>query len=86
MLAGLACLLVGWLFGGALGGWGTWLTIAGIALTLAAFVASVVMGAGSRSTLGGRHVEKRWRGQVIEYSEPSALERVRGWFRRKARR
>jgi hypothetical protein len=85
MLAGLACLLVAWLFHDALGGWATWVTLAGIVLTLTAFVASVVMGAGARSTIGGKRVEKRWRGQVIEYSEPSAFERVRGWFRRKAR-
>ena len=50
------------------------------------FLASDAMqGRGSSSTLGGR-VQRRWRGQVIEYSEPSRLDRVRAWFRGKGRR
>jgi hypothetical protein len=42
-------------------------------------------GSGSRTTVGGR-VERRWRGQVIEYGEPSPMDRVRDWFRRRGRR
>jgi hypothetical protein len=85
MLAGLGLLLVGWLFGDALGAWARWVTVLGIALTLGAFVLSIVNGGGSRSTIGNR-VQKRWRGQVIEYGEPSRVDRVRGWFRRRGRR
>lgn len=85
MLAGLALLLIGWLFGDALGSWARWVTLLGLALTLGAFVLSIVNGGGSRATIGTR-VQKRWRGQVIEYGEPSRVDRVRGWFRRKGRR
>jgi hypothetical protein len=85
MLAGLGCLLISFLFDDALGQWARWLTIAGIAMTLGAFVLSVMHGSGSRTTVGGR-VERRWRGQVIEYGEPSPMDRVRDWFRRRGRR
>jgi hypothetical protein len=86
MIAGLALLLVSWFFRGPLGDLALWMTIAGMVLTGAAFVMSIVMGAGSRSTIGGRRVERRWRGQMIDYAEPSAFERVRAWLRRRVRR
>jgi hypothetical protein len=84
MLAGLACLLVSFLFDDPLGRWAGWLTIAGIVMTAGAFILSIMRGGGSRSTIGGR-VQKRWRGQVIEYGEPTTMERVKGWFRRRGR-
>lgn len=84
MLAGLALMLIGWLFNDALGGWSTWVTLGGLLLTLLAFVLSVMAG-GARTTVGARHVQKRWRGQIIEYSETSRLDRIRDWFRRRGR-
>jgi len=84
MLAGLALMLIGWLFDDALGSWGTWVTLAGLALTILAFVLSLMTG-GARTTVGARHVQKRWRGQIIEYSEPSRMDRIKEWFRRRGR-
>lgn len=87
MIAGLALLLISWLFGGALpDGWAWWMGIAGMLLTGAAFVISFATRGGAGSTIGGRHVQKRWRGQVIEYSEPSPMDRFREWMRRRRRR
>jgi hypothetical protein len=84
MLAGLALMIIGWLFNDALGGWSTWVTLGGLLLTLVAFVLSLMTG-GARTTVGPRQVQKRWRGQIIEYSEPSRMDRIRGWFRRRGR-
>lgn len=84
MLAGVALMLIGWLFDDALGSWSTWVTLGGLALTVIAFVLSVVTG-GTRTTVGARHVQKRWRGQIIEYSEPSRMDRIKEWFRRRGR-
>lgn len=85
MLAGLGFLLLSFFPIGPLEPYAGWLTIIGLLLTGGAFVLSVIGGRGSRSTLGGR-VQKRWRGQVIEYGEPGTMDRVRGWFRRRGRR
>lgn len=85
MLAGLALMLIGWLFDDALGSWATWVTLGGLGLTVIAFVLSVMSGGGTRTTVGARHVQKRWRGQIIEYSEPSRMDRIREWFRRRGR-
>jgi hypothetical protein len=84
MLAGLALMLIGWLFNDALGTWSTWVTVGGLLLTIGAFALSVITG-GARTTVGARHVQKRWRGQIIEYSEPSRMDRIRDWFRRRGR-
>ena len=84
MLAGLALMLIGWLFDDALGSWSTWVTLGGLVLTVIAFVLSVMSG-GTRTTVGARHVQKRWRGQIIEYSEASRMDRIREWFRRRGR-
>ncbi|MEX2225214.1 MAG: hypothetical protein WEB52_02045 [Dehalococcoidia bacterium] len=84
MLAGLALMLIGWLFDDALGAWSTWVTLGGLALTILAFVLSLMTG-GARTTVGARHVQKSWRGQVIEYSEPSRMDRIKEWFRRRGR-
>ena len=84
MLAGLALMLIGWLFDDALGSWSRWFMYGGLLLTIAAFAPSVISG-GTRTTVGARHVQKRWRGQIIEYSEPSRMDRIREWFRRRGR-
>jgi len=85
MLAGLALMLIGWLFNDALGSWAWPVSLAGLLLTGIAFVLSVLGGGGARTTIGARHVQKRWRGQVIEYNEPSRLDRIRDWLRRRGR-
>jgi hypothetical protein len=48
-----------------------------------AFVLSVINGGQMRMGGNRGRVQKRWRGEVIEYGEPSTMDRVRGWFRRK---
>jgi hypothetical protein len=84
MIAGLALMLIGWLFDDALGTWAPYVTFGGLGLALLAFVLSRFSGS-SKTTVGARHVQKRWRGQVIEYTEPSRLDRIRDWFRRRGR-
>jgi hypothetical protein len=90
MLAGIACFLIAFFFRDALGGAASWISIAGLVMTIGAFVLSIFSrGSGARTPLfpaGTGTVQKRWRGQVIEYGEPSTVDRVRGWFRRKDRR
>ncbi|HZP56381.1 MAG TPA: hypothetical protein VFC53_02360 [Dehalococcoidia bacterium] len=86
MLAGLALMLASYFFRGPLGAATMWVLVAGLLLSGIAFVLSLTRGYGGSSTLGG-HVEKRWRGQIIEYSStPSAADRIRGWFRNRRRR
>jgi hypothetical protein len=84
MLAGLALMLIAWLFDDALGTWQRWVMYGGLALTILAFALSLITG-GARTTVGARHVQKRWRGQIIEYSEPSRMDRIKEWFRRRGR-
>jgi hypothetical protein len=85
MLTGLALMLISYFFRGPLGSLAGWMTIAGLLMTVAAFVLSV-MGGGARSTIGTSRVQQRWRGQTIEYgSQPSAFDRVKAWFRRRGR-
>lgn len=90
MLAGLALFLIAFFFSDPLGGLARWITIAGLLLTGTAFVLSIVnRGAGARTPLvrtGSGRVQKSWRGQVIEYGEPSTMDRLRDWFRRRWRR
>jgi hypothetical protein len=86
MIAGLALLLAAWLVPDLFGGYAAWATVAGFLLTGAAFVFSIVGGSRQRTVTGARHYEKRWRGQVIEYSEPSAPSRLREWLRGRRRR
>lgn len=86
MLTGLALSIIAFFFRGPLGSAAGWMTIAGLLLMAAAFVLSI-MGGGTRSTLGTNRVQRRWRGQVIEYgSQPSAFDRMKAWFRRKTGR
>ncbi len=83
MLTGLALMLISYFFRGPLGSLAGWMTIAGLLMTAAAFVLSI-MGGGSRSTIGTSRVQRRWRGQIIEYgSTPSTLDRVKAWFARR---
>jgi hypothetical protein len=87
MLAGLACLAIAYFFRGPLGGAATWVMLLGLILTIGAFALSVIRGTGAGAPVSGR-VQKRWRGQIIEYSDPtpSAMDRVRAWWRRRGRR
>lgn len=80
MLAGMVLLLVGTFARGPLGGAATWVVVLGIVLTVGAFMFSLING-DSRRTIAGRGPEKRWRGQVMDYSTPSATSRLRDWFR-----
>jgi hypothetical protein len=87
MVTGVVLLLLGTLVPGLLGGFAHWAVWLGIVLTVGAFVLSIVNG-DSRRTLagGGGRSEKRWRGQVIDYSEPSATSKLREWLRGRRRR
>lgn len=84
MLTGLALIFISWVFRSPLGSFASPLMIVGIVLVVGAFVLSVVNGDSRRTIAGGRQ-EKRWRGQVIDYSEPSTASRIRDWFRRRRR-
>lgn len=87
MLTGLALIFLSWMLGsrmGLLGPFTNPLMILGIVVVIGAFVLSVVNGDSRRTISGGRQ-EKRWRGQVIDYSEPSPTHRIRDWFRRRRR-
>jgi hypothetical protein len=84
MLAGVVLLLVGYLAPHSLGSFRTPVLLLGLGLTIGAFVLTVVNG-DSRRTLGGGPTQKRWRGQVIDYSEPGPASRLREWWRRRHR-
>jgi hypothetical protein len=84
MLAGLALLLIGTFVRGPLGGLATPIVVTGIVLTLVAFILSVVNRDSHQTLYGGG--EKRWRGQVIDYSEPSPTSRFREWLRGRRQR
>lgn len=84
MLIGLGLLLVAIFFDGPLGGFSTWVMFLGLFLAGGAFILSVI-NRDSRRTLAGGRPEKRWRGQVIDYSEPSTTNRIRDWFKRRRR-
>jgi hypothetical protein len=85
MLAGLALLLAASFAPGIFIGYARYAMILGLLMTGGAFVMSVI-GWDSRRTIAGGTSEKRWRGQVINYSEPSAPSRFRDWLRGKRRR
>ena len=53
--------------------------IAGLVLFLVAF--ALALGSGGRT-----RYEKRWRGEVMNLSGPSLGGRIRGWFRRSAKK
>lgn len=81
MLGGLALIILAFFLRDPLGAAAGPLMIAGLVVAAAAFLLSAFSGGASRTMTGSRHVEKRWRGQVIEYSEPSAIDRMRQWLR-----
>ena len=77
MLASLVLVLVAFFFRGASPALARWLIIGGLILFLTAFVLSL---------LGGRsRSERRWRGQVVDLSEPSLGTRLRNWLQRRGR-
>lgn len=82
MLAGIVLLIAGTVFNGPLGAVASVVIVAGLVLAVGAFVLSLVNG-DSRRTIAGGRPQKRWRGQVIDYSEPSAGSRLREWWRRR---
>ena len=85
MLAGLVLILIGLAFGSRLGSFDRPVIIVGLILLGGAFLLSVINGDSRRTIAGGGRQEKRWRGQVIDYSEPSTASRIRDWFRRRRR-
>ncbi len=84
MLVGIGLLLIGTVFRHQLGSLAGPVIVVGIVLVIGAFVLSAINGDSRRTIAGGRQ-EKRWRGQVIDYSEPSTTSRIRDWFRRRRR-
>lgn len=85
MIAGLILLVAAWLIPDIFGGYERWALYAGLLLAGGAFALSVIWGDRRRGITGGRTYQKRWRGQVIEYSEPGATTRFRDWLRRRRR-
>ena len=86
ILTGIALVLIGFFFRSPLGSAAAWVIGIGLALAAAAFLMSLLTGGTGRTVTGQGTVEKRWRGQVIQYSEPSAANRIRDWFRSRRRR
>jgi hypothetical protein len=82
LIGGLILFAVSYLFDDALGDWAMWVTLAGLVLAGGAFVLSVINGGQMRTGGAKGRVQRRWRGEIIEYGEPSTMDRVRGWFRR----
>ena len=77
MLASLILVVVAFFFRNASPVLARWVIIGGIILFFTAFVLSL---------LGGRsRYETRWRGQVIDLSEPSLGSRLRSWLQRRSR-
>ena len=77
MLVSLVLVLVAFFFRGASPALARWLIIGGLVLFLTAFVLSL-LGGSSR-------YERRWRGQLIDLSEPSLSTRLRNWLQRRGR-
>jgi VIT1/CCC1 family predicted Fe2+/Mn2+ transporter len=77
MLASLLLVVVAFFFRSASPTLARWAIIGGLILFFTAFVLSL---------LGGRsRYERRWRGQVIDLSEPSLGNRLRNWLQRRSR-
>jgi len=75
MLASLILVVVAFFFRSASPVLARWVIIGGLILFCTAFVLSL---------LGGRsRYERRWRGQVIDLSEPSLGSRLRSWLQRR---
>lgn len=78
MLAAFALIAIGF-FAARANPVGLWMLVGGLILFLTAFALSFV-GGGSPPK-----VEKRWRGQPIELSQPSLSDRLRAWLQTKRR-
>jgi len=77
MLASLILVVVAFLFRSASPTLARWAIIGGLILFFSVF---------GLSLLGGRsRYERRWRGQVIDLSEPSLGSRLRHWLQRRSR-
>jgi VIT1/CCC1 family predicted Fe2+/Mn2+ transporter len=77
MLASLILVVVAFFFRSASPVLARWAIIGGLILFFTAFVLSLI---------GGRsRYERRWRGQVIDLSEPSLGSRLRNWLQRRSR-
>ena len=77
MLASLILVVVAFFFRSASPTLARWAIIGGLILFFSAFVLSL---------LGGRsRYERRWRGEVIDLSEPSLGSRLRHWLQRRSR-
>jgi hypothetical protein len=85
MIAGLALLLLSSFAPGLFYGHARTAMLIGLILTGAAFVLSV-FGWDSRRTITGGAPQRRWRGQVIDYAEPTRASRVRDWLRGRRRK
>ena len=79
MLVALGLVLVALLFGRVNPLLARWVIIAGLVLFFTSFILSLRLGQ-------GRSAQRRWRGQVVDLSQPSLSERVRSWLRGKLRR
>jgi len=79
MLVALGLVLVALLFGRVNPLLARWVIIAGLVLFFTSFILSLRLGR-------GRSVQRRWRGQVVDLSQPSLSERLRSWLRGKRRR
>lgn len=86
MIAGLILLVAAWLVPDLFNGYDRWALYTGVLLAGGAFLLSVIWGDRRRNVTGGRTYQKRWRGQVIEYSEPSTPSKFREWLRNRRRR
>ena len=85
MVVGLALVLTAWLAPGLYGDYRGLASLAGTVLMLGAFIMSF-LGWDSRRAIAGGRVEKRWRGQVIQYDEPASGSGIKGWLRNRRRR
>jgi hypothetical protein len=84
MLLGVALLLLASFVPGLFFGFDQLAFFTGIVLAGGAFVLSV-LGWDSRRTISGGQPDRRWRGQPIDYSEPSGTGKLRDWLRRRRR-
>ena len=79
MLVALGLVLVSLLFGRVNPLLARWVIMAGLILFFTSFILSLRLSQ-------GRSAQRRWRGQVVDLSQPSLSERVRSWLRGKRRR
>lgn len=78
MLTGIAVILLALLFRRVNPMLANWAVIAGLILFFTSFALSLRWGR-------GRRVERRWRGQVIDLSQPSLADRLRAWLKGRRR-